>query len=374
MPSGYIDAAGGEAVLTRYLAALNAFSKKSRFPEFYEAHRADYEAFEAQARKEANSAISFKAVQSYLGAGFQDSYSFILSPLLPEERALNVTFLRKGRAEEVRLRPARYSTEHGLRFLFDQFGSSLAHELVHIVTNPMLARFDSKGARAPAGCNDRQDGSWSSCMQEHLVYAVTLRILAKEAGEKAYRAAMREYSERGFPYLEPLGERLKEYEAARDLYKTLKEFYPRIEALLNEKLPAAPASAAPASADSRVRELKDQGVKDFVEGRFADAAAALKAALELAPRDSEAFLNLAVVYEKLQLRNEALECYGRAIEFTVPNSARARDVQIAALSSRATLLFSLGRAEDARQDLRRALKTAPSDWDGRGELERRLAP
>lgn len=372
LPGGYLDAAGGEEVVERFIEAMRDFARESRFMAFYEAHRADYEGFSAQAESETLSSISPKAVAAYLGVSFGDRYTFLLAPMLSENHATNLSLRHYDRVEEVRLRPARYSKNRGLRFRFDQFDATVAHELVHTVTNPLVSDFDAKGAKVPSLCRDLQGVSWSGCVQEHLVYAVTLRILALELGEPIYREMLRDYTNLGFPHLEALGASLKDYESDRARYKTLKEFYPRLQAVFSKAL--AKGAIEPSRSDTAPRRLKDQGVKDFMEGRFAEAARNFMEALKVAPRDAETFLNLGVVYEKLGQKEKALESYSRAIDFSFERSARARDIKVAAFSSRAALLSSGGRVEEARQDLRRALETAPSDWDGRPDLERRLAP
>ncbi len=372
IPEGYVEAAGGEESVERFIEALNDFARASRFTAFYEAHRADYAAFAARAEAEALASISPKAVQAYVGSPMSARYYFALAPLLSEQSAANFSLRRRDRLEEVRLRPSRYSPARGHQFLFNHFGSSLAHELVHTVINPLVASFESSGAKAPAGCNDRTGNSWSGCMQEHLVYAVTMRILAQDLGEELYGEMADRYKPRGFPYLGLLGERLKEYEADRARYRTLREFYPRLEEVFAEALPLG-APAEPSVLDPKSRRLKDEGVKDFVAGRFDDALRRFKEALELSPRDAEALLNLGVVYERLGRRDEALESYGGAVALSSSGAPRDRDIRVAALSSRATLLRASGRASEARRDLELVLKVAPADWEGREDVERRLA-
>ncbi|MCR4294390.1 MAG: DUF4932 domain-containing protein, partial [Elusimicrobia bacterium] len=371
IPEGYVEAAGGEESVDRFIEALNDFARAGRFTAFYNAHRGVYRDFAAQAEAEALASISPKAVQAYVGSPMSARYYFVLAPLLSEPDAGNFSLRRHDRLEEVRLRPSRYSPARGHRFLFDHFGSSLAHELVHTVINPLVASFDAKGAKAPAGCNDQTGNSWSGCIQEHLVYAVTMRILAQDLGETLFDEMRESYKRRGFPYLRLLGERLKEYEAERARYKTLREFYPRLEAVFAESLPKE-APAEPSVLDPKARRLKDEGVKDFLAGRFDAALRRFKEALELSPLDAEALLNLGVVYEKLGRKDEALESYGGAVASSASGSLRDRDIRVAALSSRATLLQALGRGSEARRDLELVLKAAPSDWEGREDVERRL--
>ncbi|MDP3540995.1 MAG: DUF4932 domain-containing protein, partial [Elusimicrobiota bacterium] len=372
VPQGYLEAAGGEEGADRFIQTLNDFTGECRFAAFLDAHRVDYAAFASQAESEALASISPKAVQAYVGAPMSARYYFALAPLLSERSAANFSLPQHDRVEEVRLRPARWSQAHGYQFLLNHFGSSLAHELVHTVTNPLVADFDAKGAKAPAGCNDQTGNSWSGCIQEHLVYAVTMRILARDLGEALYGEMVDLYKLRGFPYLGLLGQRLKEYEADRVRYRTLKEFYPRLEAVFAESLPKE-APAEPSVLDPKARQLKDEGVKEFMAGRFAAAAGKFKAALALSPRDAEALLNLGVASEKLGLKDEALESYDGAVASSASGALRDRDLRVAALSSRASLLRALGRITEARRDLELVLTIAPVDWEGREDVERRLA-
>lgn len=372
VPEGYLEAAGGEDGADRFVEALNDFTRACGFTAFLDAHRDDHAAFASQAESEALSSMSPKAVQAYVGAPMSARYYFALAPLLSERSAANFSLPQHDRVEEVRLRPARWSQTHGYQFLLNHFGSSLAHELVHTVTNPLVANFDAKGAKAPAGCNDRTGTSWSGCIQEHLVYAVTLRILAQDLGEALYGEMVDLYKLRGFPYLGLLGERLKEYEADRARYRTLKEFYPRLEAVFAESLPKE-APAEPSFLDPAARRLKDEGVKEFMAGRFDAAAGKFKAALALSPLDAEALLNLGVASEKLGQAEEALVSYDRAVASSASGALRDRDLQVAALSSRASLLRALGRVDEARRDLELVLTIAPLDWEGREDVERRLA-
>lgn len=316
-------------------ASVEDFARRSRFADFYAAHREDYRAFAARAESEALTAMHPGAVRAYLGGSPRESPSFVLAPLLPEDAS--------GHLVRLRLRPARYSKKDGYRFLFDQLGSSQAHELVRAALVPLLPDSDARGYQAPPACNDAEGRTRPRCVEEHIILAVLLRALAQDLGEPVYVDLVHAHAQRGFPYLEALGERLREYESGRDRYRALKDFYPRLESVFHETIPDE-AGAAPQGAAAELRRLKDLGVKDFVEGRFAAAAEKFAAALKVAPRDAETLLNLGVVYEKLGRKTEALECYDLAVKYSEGRASGPHAVKAAAFSSRANLLRERGRA------------------------------
>jgi tetratricopeptide (TPR) repeat protein len=369
VPDGYASAAGGPQAVEAWFAAVRAFARRSRFFDFYAARKADYARFAEQARDEARRSLSLKALPAYLGVDLDSEYDFVLAPLLPESEATNFTLLADDSVREIRLRAGTNSDSRGLRFMFDSFGNSPAHELVHTVTNPLVARAPLTGA-PPRGCNDAQGPTaWTGCVQEHLVYAVTLRLLAREQGEEAAAKVLQEYEGRGFPYLAPLCRRLKAYEAGRKKWPTLADFYPQLEAVFRA---APPAGAAALSGDGPGRSAKEEGVRAFLAGRVDEAVARFRAAVAAEPGDVEALADLGVALEKKGDAAAALESYDRAVAAGLSRGASDWEHTAAALSSRATLLSAEGRDADARRDLEKALTLSPPDWSGRAELASRL--
>ncbi len=380
IPEDDLAAAGGRQKVEDFFGELRRFAKKSDFRVFFDGHAKDYAGFVAIARGEALRSTSVQAAAAYLGARFDADYVFPLAVLLPGDEAGNFTMTEAGRRREIRLRGASGADAGGVRFMFDMFGDSTAHELIHTVTNPLVADSDGPSGPAPKGCNDQQPGgSWSGCIQEHLVYAVTLRLMYQDLGETPYREALRQYQERGFPYLPALCERLKEYEAHRDLYHAIAAFYPRLREVFGEHhgAPASPAARPPRLASgpegAKVRRLKDRGVAEFSAGRYETAAASFSQALAIAPADVEALEDMGVLKAKTGAESEALKFYDRAIAAGLAIGGPEWEHTAEALSSRAYLYVAKGRSDQARADLRKALELVPADWRGRAELARQLA-
>lgn len=141
----------------------------------------------ALARDEAAGAQRPEEVAAYLRAPFDRTYRLILAPLLPRGFYVNVS--RPG--VETRVRNGTMG-RGGLTFEYDDFVSTVAHELTHTVVAPLIessrAVFDSYRRPPPKDCNDPH--TWSGCVEEHLVRALTLRALAARA-PAAYRVLLR---------------------------------------------------------------------------------------------------------------------------------------------------------------------------------------
>lgn len=365
IPGAVVRQAGGRRRVLKFFELVRAFARRSGFAEFYADSRPDYRRFISEASSETLRTADAAAAEEYLGVPFRGRFAFALAALLPgRSETLMVVDGRDGDA--LRLRSA--ARDDGESFGLDSFGDSATHELIHTVTNPLVAAYGG-ATRPPPGCNDRQGGSWSGCVQEHLVYAVELRLLARDLGERVYRQTAQQYERKGFPYLSALGDRLKEYEADRKRYPTIVDFYPRLAEIFLKSLPAEDASPG----NALTRAAKDRGVAAFMAGRTAQAEKEFSAALKADPRDVEALLDLGVAQEKEGRSREALNSYSRAVDVGARFRPREWEFIVSALSSRAALLAAEGNVRRAREDLKRALDLAPADWPGRADLAAQLA-
>lgn len=192
--------AGG--VLAGELAAFREevrdFASCAGAEAFFKARERDHAAFASLARKEASQGGPPEEVFSYLRLPFAGTFRFILAPLLPSEFTVNVN--RRG--VETRVRGGSLGLG-GLTFEFDVFECCVAHELAHAALAPALRRsrafFESLPGSPPKACRDL--ASWSGCIEEHLVRAITLRARKLAGDESGYRAIVRRWSRDGYPYI-----------------------------------------------------------------------------------------------------------------------------------------------------------------------------
>lgn len=217
---GALTQAGGEAEVLAFLEAFEDLGRAARFDAFLRAQKRAHAGFVALARAEsARAPLSPEAAAAYLRAPFLGTCRIVLSPLLP--RAFYVNLSTPG--AEIRVRNGT-AGRRGLTFELDAFDSCPAHELTHTALTPLLAasRGDLRSipGTPPASCNDRW--SWEGCFEEHLVRALTLRVLA---GEPAYARLLKENVREGYPFLPGMIRSLEAYERGTEPFAA---FYPRL--------------------------------------------------------------------------------------------------------------------------------------------------
>lgn len=192
--------AGG--LMTPELAAffdlVRDFTARSGSAAFFKSRKRDHAGFVSLARAEAAKSQSPKDISAYMRMPFPGTCRLILAPLLPQAFAVNVS--RGG--EELRVRNGSFG-RGGLTFEYDAFDCCVAHELTHTVVTPLIEGsrelFDSYPGSPPKSCRD--SSSWSGCVEEHLVRAITLRALMLSGDEKSYRTIFQRWSRSGYPYL-----------------------------------------------------------------------------------------------------------------------------------------------------------------------------
>lgn len=207
---GLLTQAGGAGEMAALFDALRDAGKRSGYEAFFKTKTKEHDAFIALAKAESAKSLAPEAVADYLRMPFAGSYRLILSPLLPMAFAANV--VRNG--EEIRVR-AGVADEGRLTFEYDVFDSCAAHELTHTLLTPLIEgsrkAFESMPGKPPKTCRDA--GSWSGCVEEHLVRAVTLRVLKLDGKDKEYAAILNRYARDGYPYLKDVCARLESFEA-----------------------------------------------------------------------------------------------------------------------------------------------------------------
>jgi hypothetical protein len=76
---------------------------------------------------------------------------------------------------------------------------------------------------------------WEIALNEHVIRAITARLEGRRGGPQAEEASLASDEERGSAHVRALAKRLEEYEADRERYPTLRDFYPRLLDALSER-------------------------------------------------------------------------------------------------------------------------------------------
>lgn len=218
------DGAGG--LLTPELAAffekVRDFSRVSGAEAFFQARAKDHGVFVALARAEAAKGQPPAEVSSYLRLRFPGECRFLLAPLLPPAYAANVS----AGGTELRVRAGSFG-RRGLTFEYDAFDCCPAHELTHTALTPLIegsrGTFESWPGKPPKACRDA--ASWSGCVEEHLVRAITLRALKLGGDDRRCRALLGRWGRSGYPYLAAVCSALEGFESSPGEFAA---FYPRL--------------------------------------------------------------------------------------------------------------------------------------------------
>lgn len=237
-----MDRAGGEKSFLKFLKALQDFCNESNFYEFYNNHKEYYGKIIDNAIKSSGNLNYISQTESYYGVK-QNSYNIILSGLL---YANNYGEAIKDTNENVDIFCIRGSSGivddipyFGGR---DEFAFLVRHEFSHSFVNNITEKNidkvnEYKELLAPI--KDKMDeqayNKWETCLNEHLVRAVVIRLTEIYDGMDKSLNLIDIESQRGFIYIRELTNLLKnEYEPNRDKYPTFEDFYPEILNLLKE--------------------------------------------------------------------------------------------------------------------------------------------
>ncbi len=76
--------------------------------------------------------------------------------------------------------------------------------------------------------------NWQTCVNEHIIRAITCRLFHAEIGPAAGEKALEAEREKGFKYIDSIYSSLLIYEANRSTYSSFESYYPQIVASFGE--------------------------------------------------------------------------------------------------------------------------------------------
>lgn len=227
-------AAGGEARLLELIAAMQDFAEVSDFESFYRAHQSEYDGLADRARPWV--AALGSDLEAYTGQRI-DNATVVLGPLLHDGGFAALYDLPGGQAEAFAFIGPVQPVQDQLTFGDERRIVELAaHEFVHLVVNPLTAThsadIDRSAANlapiAPAMQRNGYADNWRVVVSEHIIRALTARMVARRWGEAEGDAVIQQEVEGGFRYAPAVYAALRRYEANRATYPTLADFYPEL--------------------------------------------------------------------------------------------------------------------------------------------------
>jgi len=237
--------AGGQGNVDRFVSLLRRFAADADFAGFAAAHREAYAGMVAMVRSRLENTDDVGLLEKYYGMR-QHSYTFIFAPLI-HGGGFGVRFAAAGKTFDI------YSV-CGPREALDgqpqvrpteDFRYLLWHEFSHSFINPASA--SQAGRFAPyAGLIEviKQRGYlkgrekdlegvppdlvWGECIDEHVVRAVTARLAFLVYGAEARDRRLQTEVGNGFIFTPAIAKCLEGYEAHRDKYPTIVDYFGRI--------------------------------------------------------------------------------------------------------------------------------------------------
>lgn len=234
-------AAGGRDQFERLVAALREFAVETEFMRFFEAHRGTYDLI-IEGTKDAI-APALAALEAYVGLPMAGA-TVVLGPLLHDGGFAASYDSAPGGAEAYAF-VGPSGTAEGLPDFggADRLEGLVAHEVAHLVINPLTAEHRQEVQRYRALYLPIEEvmrrlayGSWETAVNEHIIHAINVRLTDRRHGEEAAEQQVERDLQRGFVHVPALVERLREYEQDRERYRTLADFYPRLLEVFAEAL------------------------------------------------------------------------------------------------------------------------------------------
>lgn len=232
---------GGEEQLKKFAKALRDFSRESNFHDFYLSHE-DY--YRENVYRVANLVGEWNYVaelKDYYGMEY-NSFNIIPVPLygggggygphVEREDRIDIYSILISFDKESRGNVPIYGNEAIFKLLLRH---EFSHSFVNRITDMYLEEV-MKYQHLLDPIREEMDalnyGSWVTCLNEHIVRAVTVRLAFSDSGPEGRRALAREL-EAGFIYTDELADALVEYENNREQYPDFISFYPRLLEVLS---------------------------------------------------------------------------------------------------------------------------------------------
>lgn len=235
IPEALIERAGGAERLADFLGQLRDFAQESEFMSFYASQAPAIAEIVRRTERLAEGGDYVETLERYYGMR-QHSYCIVLAPL----------FHQGGYGPKVEWADGSYDVYNitGTKGVVDglpTFGSAenlrhvALHEFGHSFVNPItgsfrdrVAGYESLYEPISGKMTAMAYPNWEVAVNEHIIRAVTTRMVFIQEGQSQGDRVMQVEESRGFIYVPALAGRLEIYEAERDHYPDFASFYPRL--------------------------------------------------------------------------------------------------------------------------------------------------
>jgi hypothetical protein len=231
----------GRQIIEEWAEALGDFADQSQFERLFSQQQPFYYHLVEQVNKKLKGEDLLGPLEEYCGMELGE-YHLVLSPLLHRGGfGPRLPLNGEGYAGYAIVGPdgmaantPTYSFAHLRELVWHEFGHSFVNPLIagrRAQLRDTLYRF------APLAEQMEKNGypTWESCVNEHLIRALTARLLGRAVSDEAGQQAAQTEQNHGFAYVPALCRQLAEYETQRAAYPNLAAFLPRLLAVFEEE-------------------------------------------------------------------------------------------------------------------------------------------
>lgn len=238
-PNRCIERAGSDENLEHYRLALKQFAGQSRFSSFWNSKKEDYQAILSRTIADLAGDNPVETITHYFNES-RNSFSVVISPAFAGGYGIRVAD-STGRTDLYGCLPPD-QVKDGIPYLSrDWLLNYLYHEFSHSFINPLTDEHPKLvEAAAPLFSPIEPDmeaihyGRWITCINEHIVRAVHIRILQTTGHEQDAENLLEKERMRRFVYIDPVIAKLRQFEQVRDAQNvTFTQFYPELLAVFD---------------------------------------------------------------------------------------------------------------------------------------------
>ncbi|MEM8530626.1 MAG: DUF4932 domain-containing protein [Chloroflexota bacterium] len=235
LPTDTAEEFGGEEVVDLFIDHLRDFAEVTDFMAFFNAQEDFYDDLIASIKTTVVPS-DIQALEEYYGTT-PNSYTIAPIPLFGDGGFGPRVVHEDGTQDMYAI--IRVASVEDDQFSFgtsSELRGWLWHEFSHSFVRPFSIRhadeLDAYAMLGDAIAEQMQPSytNWPVIMEEHVVRAVTNRLIYREIGQPAGDKEFQSQRNRGFIYIDAILEQLSIYEDSRDQYPTFAEFFPEIVA------------------------------------------------------------------------------------------------------------------------------------------------
>jgi len=234
-----IERAGNEENLEKYRLALKQFASESHFSEFWNDHLPYYEKMVEYTVNDLEGYDPVLTLNAYYNES-KKSYTVVLSPLLYGGYGMRVTDQQNNMdiygclsADKIKEGIPYYSKNGLSNYLYHEFSHSFINPLTDNY-QPVVEATSALFSPIEKEMSSKSYGRWITCINEHIVRAVHIRILYSIGEKTAAEDLLEMERSRRFVYIEPILKKLQKFEQERDTKNiTFTQFYPELMAVFD---------------------------------------------------------------------------------------------------------------------------------------------